>query len=542
MSDIYSIFFVWFINPAIASALFIPAFILSLRYNLHMFQLNGYKNNEQISWIRKNAGKQWILYVGAVYSLARVILFFFAIYPIWAPAIIIDLWLLLYVVIYRLYSKQPAKKKLVYTPRVKRLIFTNVLLLAIFLFVIFRAFALIFWTEALLLYASLQFLMPIICNIINKPVESAINRWYINDAKKKLTSVSGIKVIGITGSYGKTSVKFYLNSLLSEKYNVLMTPESFNTPMGVVRTIREHLKPTHEIFLCEMGARYVGDIKELCDIVHPENGIIASIGPQHLETFGGMEQVKNTKFELADAIAGKGKLFLNGDNEYIMEKAGEYDNVVFYHALDSNNSGENNKGYYAKNIRVTRLGTEFTVVTPEGSEEDFSMRLIGKHNVINVVGAIAVAHSFGVEMSDLKIPVRRLEPVAHRLQIIEKGPVTIIDDAYNSNPVGSKAAVETLGMFEGVRILVTPGMVELGEKEEEYNRLFGGYAAENCDYIALVGESHTAPIKEGALAAGFPREKLAVFDKLEEAMAYAYGINEEGHKVILLENDLPDNY
>ena len=129
-----------------------------------------------------------------------------------------------------------------------------------------------------------------------------------------LQSCSNITVIGITGSYGKTSVKFYLNKLLSAKYNVLMTPESFNTPLGVVKTIRTSLKATHEIFICEMGAKNINDIKEICDIVHPKHGVITSIGPQHLESFKTVENVVKTKFELADAIDKNGMVFLNYEN------------------------------------------------------------------------------------------------------------------------------------------------------------------------------------------------------------------------------------
>ena len=128
------------------------------------------------------------------------------------------------------------------------------------------------------------------------------------------------------------------------------------------------------------------------------------------------------------------------------------------------------------------------------------------------------------------------------MQIRDHGAFTIIDDAYNSNPVGSKAAVETLAMFDGVRILITPGMVELGDKEEEYNRLFGTYAAKCCDYILTVGKRRAEVIMEGALSEGFPSARCKRFDKLEEAMNYAHSIKDEGHKYILLENDLPDNY
>jgi UDP-N-acetylmuramoyl-tripeptide--D-alanyl-D-alanine ligase len=307
--------------------------------------------------------------------------------------------------------------------------------------------------------------------------------------------------------------------------------------MGVVKTIRESLKSTHEIFVCEMGARHVGDIKEICDIVHPHHGIITSIGPQHLETFFNMDNIKNTKFELADALPEGGMLFLNGDNEYIREKAAGYKDITFYSTDDSCADG-----YKASDIRVSQMGTEFTVTAPDGSSESFRMKLIGAHNVINVVGAIAVANKLGVKLSELKIPVRRLQSVEHRMQLREHGLVTIIDDAYNSNPVGSKAAVETLKLFDGIRILVTPGMVELGDKEEEYNYKFGTYAAECCDHILLVGKKRTKPIFDGVLSKGFPADRLKAFDKLEEALAYAYEIKGQGHKYILLENDLPDNY
>ncbi len=249
-----------------------------------------------------------------------------------------------------------------------------------------------------------------------------------------------------------------------------------------------------------------------------------------------MENIQKTKFELADAIPEGGFLFLNGDNEYIQQKATEYKNKTFYY---SEKSGE---GYCAKDISVSRFGTEFTVVTPAGESERFQMKLIGAHNVINVVGAIAVANSMGIALKDLKIPVRRIQPVEHRMQMKEHGLVTIIDDAYNSNPIGSKAAVETLAMFDGIRILVTPGMVELGDKEKEFNYKFGTYAADCCDYILLVGRKHTEPIREGVLSKGFPEEKCLVYDKLDDAMAYAYAIKGEGHRYILLENDLPDNY
>ncbi|MBP5282778.1 MAG: UDP-N-acetylmuramoyl-tripeptide--D-alanyl-D-alanine ligase, partial [Lachnospiraceae bacterium] len=278
------------------------------------------------------------------------------------------------------------------------------------------------------------------------------------------------------------------------------------------------------------------DIKEDTDIVNPHHGVITSVGPQHLETFHSMENIQKTKFELADCLPEGGKLFLNGDNEYIQQQAVGYKNKIFYY---SEKQGE---GYQAKDVTVSQFGTEFTVAAPNGEEERFQMKLVGAHNVINVVGAIAVAHQFGMSLKELKIPVRRIQPVEHRMQMREQGNVTIIDDAYNSNPVGSKAAVETLAMFDGIRILVTPGMVELGAKEDEYNYKFGTYAADCCDYILIVGKKNRESIRKGVLDKGFPEEKCICVDKLEDAMTQAYSIKGQGHKYILLENDLPDNY
>lgn len=536
-----------------------------MRYNLHMFQLNGYKNNEQRAWIRKNPRKQLMLILP---GLAGAVLMIFP--ADWLRIVLCLCWLAA-IKYYNYLRKSNVKKKLVFTKRVQRLIITDLIinLIVIILVVYFCGYPYLPAVMGLLIPLQAILLIPV--NVLNRPIEKAVNRYFINDAKKKLKQASGLTVIGVTGSYGKTSVKFYLQTLLQGHFNVLVTPESYNTPMGVVKTIRESLQLTHELFVCEMGARYVGDIKEICENVHPAHGVITSIGPQHLETFGGMEHIVDTKFELADALPEGGFLFLNGDNEWIVERSGRYHKteagkegaleerslkegsskegkqkeqsavmgdrkVIFYR---NQSSGE---GYRAGNLRLSQLGTEFDVTAPDGVTETFQTRLVGEHNVINIIGAIAVAHTLGISLRELKVPVRRLQPIPHRMQMLEQGNVTIIDDAYNSNPVGSKAAVETLAMFDGIRILITPGMVELGREEDSYNYKFGTYAAKCCDYILLVGREHVRPIREGALENGFDEKKCLMYDNLKDAIAYAYSIKDDGHKYILLENDLPDNY
>ena len=544
------------IRALISLALGIPAMWLALRYNMHMFQLNTYMNNEQREWLRRNSHLQWILNFAVVLGIIRLAGRAFISVP-WlglAGDILIWFTFIVIILVYRLMVEMNSKKPLKFTPRVKRMVASDIALCVLLLVIpvaVIAAMGLLD-TEAvktfplgafLMLLTGLQKVMIMVANKVNRPIEKGVNNHYINDAKRILKENPDLTIIGVTGSYGKTSVKFYLETLLRQRYRVLVTPESYNTPMGIVITIRKFLKPTHEIFVCEMGARYVGEIKEDCDLVHPHHGLITSIGPQHLDTFESMENIQKTKFELADAVPDGGILFLNGDNEYIAEELERrkgsrplYDNPVMYH------SQKIGSGYYASDIVITNHGTDFTVNAPDGESERFSMKLVGMHNVINVMGAIAVAHEFDIPLSELRIPVRRIQSVPHRMEMKNHGDVTIIDDAFNSNPIGSKAAVETLAIMDGMRILITPGMVELGEDEAEYNRKFGTYAADCCDRIFLVGRKHTEPIKEGILSKGFPEKHLEVFDKVEDAISRAYAVKTDKHKYILLENDLPDNY
>ena len=469
---------------------------LLIRFGIHMFQQNGYKNKVHLKWIRQNLIR---LYKGAL-------------------------------------STKPTKKPLVYTPRVIRL-FVTVVLLFVICCILNRYFGNKY--SLLIMVIIYTFILgpflPIIGNIINYPVEKHISNGFIRSAKQKLAMSPELTVIGITGSYGKTSVKFYLDTLLATKYEVLTTPESYNTPMGVVKTINNSLRPTHRIFLCEMGARNVGDIKELCDIVHPKHGIITSIGAQHLESFKTQENITNTKFELADAIGSDGFLFLNYDNEFISQH-NKNENAVTY-------SIKGKGRYNASDITTSVKGTAFTVTAPDGETAEFSMKLIGEHNVTNVLGAIAVSNTLGIPLEDLKIPVKRLKSVAHRMELLEKNGVTIIDDAYNSNPAGAKAALDTLAMFkDSTKILITPGMVELGEREYELNKIFGTQASDSADYIILVGEKQTEAIASGVKEAGFDEKKLMIAESFTDAMSRVYSISGERHKVLLIENDLPDNY
>ncbi len=516
----------------VCAVIFLVPTAMSAVDSMHFFQLNSYRFDTHTKWIKENTRKYLSHSTIAVIMLI-VLLFNMS---ITVKSVLLALLLLAAIPVSK---PKKAKKPLVYTPRVKRMLFTEILICSIIIVAVaVPALRTSHETYALLTLALIFGLSPFMCllaNLINKPVELSINRYYTNDAKKLLRQCPDLKIIGITGSYGKTSVKYYLTTLLKGKYNVLMTPESYNTPMGVVKTIRGSLKATHEIFVCEMGAKWVGDIKELCDIVHPQHGVITSIGPQHLESFKTLDAVKNTKFELSDALPEGGMLFLNADDENIRDHGCNRPYISY--------SVEGEADYVAYDLSVSERGTSFTVKTPEGETAEFSTRLIGRHNVLNIVGAIAISHKMGIALKDLRGQVRKLDGVPHRLQLSDKGNVTVIDDAYNSNPSGTKAALEALSLFDGYKILVTPGMVELGEKQDELNREFGRNAAEVCDYVVLVGAKQAVPIKAGLVDKKYDENKIFVASTINEALNHVYALNSQGRKkIILLENDLPDNY
>ena len=537
------------------------SFTVNFVHYMHMFQLNSYSAWEQGQWMKKNVGNIILRHVWAVIAVLYVVAFCsysvsfephthvieggverivesgtvtqFSFLVFLSDVLICGGILLMGVACCK---KAPAKKKLVFTPRVIRMCVTTTLVYgAVCALSMIFGFESGWYLPILCLWQIFSLFMPMMANFINKPIEKAINNHYINDAKRIINELPNTTVIGITGSFGKTSTKYYLNTLLSAKYNVLMTPASFNTTMGVVKTVRGMLNATHEIFICEMGAKGVGEIKEICDIVNPRHSMITSIGEQHLETFKSVDNIIKTKFEIADCITD-GTVVLNYDNELIRNHGTDKNKLTY-------GIGDGDFDYKAVNIKVSPKGTSFTVIH-KGESYDFSTKLLGSHNVQNVTGAIAMAHFMGVPMKDLQFPVKRLECVPHRMEILDKGNgVTVIDDAFNSNPAGARAALGTLKMMEDCeRILVTPGMVELGEREYDLNRELGEFAADCCDAAILVGERQAPPIKEGLLKKGYPEDRIYVVKSLDEGVKIAYGLNAGRKRVILLENDLPDNY
>lgn len=508
--------------------------LFSLTRQFQMFQQNSYYPSRYFGWLKGNFNIGF-LQCALLYFLISVITFF----KLYIVSFAVTLFLLAYNIKTAIELQKSSVKGLVFTDRIKRLYITATAIFAILIvfYIIFPKNIIGRLAIALLLICA--YVTPLFTFAlwgITLPIENRISQYYIDDAKKILASRPDLTVIGITGSYGKTTTKFILTRILSEKFNVMCTPHSFNTPMGIVKTIRTILKPQTEIFVCEMGAKEVGNIKEDCDIASPQYGIITSVGPQHLETFKTTENVFSTKFELADAVReNKGITFVNGDSKEIIDRIGKENDYKIY-------GTDKSFDFCGKDLSYGRNGSQFTV-TLDGEEVKFTTKLLGLHSIIDTIGAIALAHTLGVPVSSLQFAVASLKPAEHRL---EMKPFTngslLIDDAYNSNPEGCLEAVRVLGSFEGMKkVIVTPGLVELGEKEYECNYALGKEAAKNCDVIILVGTNRSKPMQDAVRESDFNKENLYVAASFKDAMEI-YSRLADSNTAVLFENDLPDNY
>ncbi len=508
--------------------LFLIFFYKREREGLHILQLENYYNDRYAVWMKR--------YIKKVLSLKTIILLaipiVLLILDFTLPAMIVNIFV--YSILIATSKKSKEKKAFVVTSRIRRMYLTYLLL-----FLALVGTAILASEKVALIIANIfsmvAYTFVYLVNLINRPVEKSIRKSYCIQASKKLKEIQNLKVIGITGSYGKTSTKYAVNTILSQKFNTLMTPESYNTTMGVVRTINEKLTSTHQLFICEMGAKYVGDIKEICDIVKPQCGIVTAIGPQHLDTFKSLDNVKKTKLELVDALPQNGLAFVNWEDENIRNSKLPQNAVKFGLSKSAD--------YYAENIRITERGSSFDVVLPNQEKIQIKTKLLGKLNILNIVGAVAIADKLGMTAEEIKMGAKYLKPVSHRLELKQNpnGSI-IIDDAYNSNIKGAKMALEVLKSFEAKqRVLITPGIVELGDKAEEINRELGKKAAESADYVILVGEKQTLPILKGLQDKHYPTQNMFVAKNLEEALQEMRRIT-SNHTVVLLENDLPDNY
>jgi UDP-N-acetylmuramoyl-tripeptide--D-alanyl-D-alanine ligase len=505
---------------------------------LHLFQQEEYDNRRFFAWVVKNnAWDQRLSFALFVVWLMQILLPH-ANVPDWATGALAGL-VCLAVAAFEPDPRKTAKKRLVMTARAKRIYGLALALLAIL--GIAAALATSLMAQGVWLWIAPVQLVPLALiagNLLLAPLEARTQRRYWREAQEVLRRVDPM-VIAITGSYGKTSVKHILGHVLETAAPTLITPGSVNTAMGIARVIRERLQPHHRYFVVEMGAYGPGSIRHLCALTPPKMGLVTAIGMAHYERFKSLETVAEAKFELAEATAANGGTVIAAADVLAFAAprrfAETHPGVLLTVGADAGAA-----------IAITEMRQDVdgvaVSVTWQGRQYELRAPLFGLQQGQNLALAFAAACTLGVAPEDVVASLRSTPQIAHRLEVKREGNgATLIDDAYNSNPVGFAAALEVLDVLRrpgGRRILVTPGMVELGAAHDDEHRRIGRLAANHVDVLVAVAPHRVAPLAQ-SFAEAAPEAKIVSCPGFAEAQAWM-ARNVTAGDVVLLENDLPD--
>ena len=525
-----------FISPqktveCVVIALFFAfAMLLSSAKLLGILQSCTYSNKKLITWARKKynltLGRHLLLALCcALASAVLALAFSFA--GEWAAVVSLAAYLIFFILFIFADTRLSLRSPATLTPRFARLMASVWLVNAIIAYVLvtFLNFADYLWGNALfsdLKYVCLAILplcmLPIVClaNVLIKIYEVPRNAKYIRDARVKLAKVHPV-IVGITGSYGKTSTKIILSAMLSSKYKVLATPRSHNTPLGVAKTINEAALENFDVFIAEMGARHVGDIAELCALCPPDYSIITGICPQHLESFGSMENI----------VKGKGEILENTKNAAVIA-ADCYDNFLAYPCKKI-------KCDCVSGVRSDSEGTTFTL-NLGANQRVVHTKLLGAHSAQNIGLCARCAYEMDVSFEDICGAIANLDYVEHRLQLIKSNGVNIIDDGYNSNIEGAESGAESLKAFSGRKVVSAAGVAEAGAKKREINMRLGSALAGVADVVILAGEN-SRYIEKGLKQRGFSGEIIKTRGINQTAKALPH-ILRPGD-VVWFQNDIP---
>lgn len=511
--------------------------------SFHMLQQNLYnENNRYLNWISKNFKR-----VFSIWDFMPLVffttLFFVEDKSIIDFALVASVMIYMYCIYieYRKNRENQNKIPLKFTNRIKRL-FITIMIIGILpaIFLIKLDNNIIFVILLLLMTLMLAFIYYVVylAHIINIPIVKLEKHYYYNKAKTKLKNLNNLEIVGITGSYGKTSSKNVVNELLSSKYIVRPSPLNYNTLNGLMITINNKLDKFDEVFIAEMGAYVRGEIKEICDLVKPKYGILTTIGEAHLESFKSKENIQKAKFELIESLEDDGLAILNCDDQWQVNYDLKNPVKVIWIGIENKEKAD----FYADNIKIDNKGMSFDCIF--GKEKiSLQTKLLGKHNIYNILAGIALAIKLDIPHDEIKNSVSSLIPVPHRLELKKIGNFYQLDDAYNSNPSGVKSALEVLSLMDGDKCVVTPGMIELGEKEQEENYNFGKNISEVADYVILIGKKRTKDIYKGLIDSKYDKDKIFILNNVVDAYKLINSLIDNDRKMYaLFENDLPDIY
>ncbi len=379
----------------------------------------------------------------------------------------------------------------------------------------------------------LPYLLAVLAMLVRfaqQPIEKSI----VAIAQAKLAAHPALK-IAIAGSYGKTTMREILKTVLSNGRKVAAPPGSYNTPLGIA-TFVNTLKGDEDVIIFELGEYYPGDIKRLCEIVGPNIGIVTGVNEAHLQKFGTLETTADTIFELADAV-GERPLYINAENELARARAREYDTLFSREAV-----GVGADGWRVAGALSDLRGTTFRIVRG-GEIIRVSSKLLGLHLVGPLAAAAAIAREIGLEIEEIEAGIRETKAFEHRMEMtVDNTGVITLDDSYNGNPDGARAVIEFLASISGHRrFYVTPGLVEMGARAEAVHREIGERLAQaGIEKVVLVETSVTPYIEEGLRASDYRGEVLK-FPDMPTALTALVQRTVSGD-VMLIQNDWPDQY
>lgn len=531
----------FFTMPIVIALVALIALYYRGKAYLKYFQQEEYDGRRFLSWVRCNAAIDRVATLIVVVALLAGA----SVEPLGSGQFAVLIALMVSIFLSRNALNQ-SKKALVMTARVKRIfmvymIVSFVLYLAL-TFLLHGFHASVDFNIVIIALPALMLQLAPITLVLAKglldPQEKAVQAKFRREAEEKLKSLNP-RIVAITGSFGKTSTKHILDHILSAAQPTLATPGSVNTIMGITRVIREQLKPEHKFFIVEMGAYGPGSIAKLCAFTPPELGLITAVGAAHYERFKSLDVVAKAKFELAeDVFSRDGRMIVSADaidaellNDRIKVVPGDYTLVG------------KGRDIQLSNLDMTKEGLRLTIAIKGEDDQIVDVPLYGRHQADNIVLSIAAARALDVPWSVIRAALRSMPQIRHRVEVsMRSGSITTINDAYNSNPIGFIAALEVLDSLKnegGRRILVTPGMVELGTRHDEDHALVGQKAAELADIILAVTPERMPSFIEAVVHED--KAQLLQFATQDQAEAWVKD-NVTALDVVLFENNLPDLY
>ncbi len=511
---------------------------------LYLWQLKEYHIPRFIDHFRTEKGKHVVV---NFFSVAKVIILMAlaANYALGANLF----WVFFYVLLALYIAETGVFAVSIIKKQVKLPVFTSKMgLLAICALAILLAFTYIaqtyvanhlWFTGALLAF---DILVPVIVSVVVllwQPLFVLLRLRILKKASKKVATHKNLMVIGITGSYGKTSTKEFLTTILSSKYKVLATPEHKNSEMGIAETILSSLASEHEIFIVEMGAYQKGGIKLLCDMVKPKIGVVTGVNEQHLALFGSLENLLSAEGgrELAAALPDNGVLIVNGENQHCLDLYKKFQGRKKVYALSRSRVEAD---MFAEEVSVTKTGLSFIARSWHKEMAHVDTVVLGKQQVQNMLGAMLVAREFDISFEQIANACKNITQKQGGMTLsMGLHDIEVIDSSYSSNPDGVMADLDYLSVFGGKKVIVMPCLIELGPKSAEIHEQIGKKIAHVCDMAIITSNDAFEHIKKGAIHEGMSAKNVILLENAHDIL-HAITIYCSKGDTVLLEGRVPN--